>query len=216
MIKWIMSYPKILKKIKKFWLEIILISIALVVTISSIVLYLLSTAKGIDNINDNTSTAFETDTKLEKMYVDVSGAVNDPGLYEASNTDRLKNLIEKAGGLTPDADKDFFAINFNLANRVVDEQKIYIPTVWEVSNGYYIDNTTQTNKPLSNRNNDLSLETISVNEATLEELDTLPGVGKITAQKIIDNRPYGALQELIDRKILGKTVYENIKILIGI
>lgn len=211
-----MSYPKILKKIKKFWLEIILISIALVVTISSIVLYLLSTAKGIDNINDNTSTAFETDTKLEKMYVDVSGAVNDPGLYEASNTDRLKNLIEKAGGLTPDADKDFFAINFNLANRVVDEQKIYIPTVWEVSNGYYIDNTTQTNKPLSNRNNDLSLETISVNEATLEELDTLPGVGKITAQKIIDNRPYGALQELIDRKILGKTVYENIKILIGI
>lgn len=211
-----MSYPKILKKIKKFWLEIILISIALVVTISSIVLYLLSTAKGIDNINDNTSTAFETDTKLEKMYVDVSGAVNDPGLYEALNTDRLKNLIEKAGGLTPDADKDFFAINFNLANRVVDEQKIYIPTVWEVSNGYYIDNSTQTNKPLSNRNNDLSLETISVNEATLEELDTLPGVGKITAQKIIDNRPYGALQELIDRKILGKTVYENIKILIGI
>ncbi len=211
-----MSYPKILKKIKKFWLEIILISIALVVTISSIVLYLLSTPKGIDNISDNTSTAFETDAKVEKMYVDVSGAVNIPGLYEASNTDRLKNLIEKAGGLTPDADKDYFAINFNLANRVVDEQKIYIPTVWEVSNGYYIDNTTQTNEPLSNRNNDLSLETISVNEATLEELDTLPGVGKITAQKIIDNRPYGALQELIDRKILGKTVYENIKILIGI
>lgn len=211
-----MSYPKILKKIKKFWLEIILISIALVVTISSIVLYLLSTPKRIDNINDNTSTAFETDAKVEKMYVDVSGAVNIPGLYEASNTDRLKNLIEKAGGLTPDADKDYFAINFNLANRVVDEQKIYIPTVWEVSNGYYIDNTTQTNEPLSNRNNDLSLETISVNEATLEELDTLPGVGKITAQKIIDNRPYGALQELIDRKILGKTVYENIKILIGI
>ncbi len=211
-----MSYLKTLRRFKKFWLEIILIAVSLVISITSIILYFTTTSKGLNNTSDNKSTIFETRIKAEKIYVDVSGAVNNPGLYEASNTDRLKNMIDKAGGLTVNADKDFFALNFNLANRVVDEQKVYIPTVWEVSNGYTTDDITQTGQSSSSESDDSSFETISVNEATLEELDTLPGVGKITAQKIIDNRPYGALQELIDRKILGKTVYENIKILIGI
>ncbi len=211
-----MSYLKTLRRFKKFWLEIILIAVSLVIAITSIILYFTTTSKGLNNTSDNKSTIFETRIKAEKIYVDVSGAVNNPGLYEASNTDRLKNMIDKAGGLTVNADKDFFALNFNLANRVVDEQKVYIPTVWEVSNGYTIDDIIQTGQPSSSESDNSNYETISVNEATLEELDTLPGVGKITAQKIIDNRPYGALQELIDRKILGKTVYENIKILIGI
>lgn len=211
-----MSYLKTLKKLKKFWLEILLISISLIIATTSMVLYFATISKEVNDISDNKSTTFETRIKAEKIYVDVSGAVNKPGLYEASNTDRLKNMIDKAGGLTVNADKDFFAIHFNLANRVVDEQKVYVPTVWEVSNGYTIDDITRPGQPSSSESDNSSFETISVNEATLEELDTLPGVGKITAQKIIDNRPYGALQELIDRKILGKTVYENIKILIGI
>jgi DNA uptake protein ComE-like DNA-binding protein len=50
----------------------------------------------------------------------------------------------------------------------------------------------------------------------LEELDSLPGVGKVTAQKIIDNRPFKALEELINQKIITKSVFEKIKNLIEI
>lgn len=211
-----MSYPKIFRKFRKFWLEIVLISLALIIVIISTSLYLMASKKGLDSRNDDSYVTFETQERFTDIYVDLSGAVKKPGLYKASNTDRLKNIIEKAGGLTDEADKDFFSINYNLAGRLVDEQKIYIPTVWEVNNGYIIDKSTQTNQSLSTNNSNSRIDIISINEATLEELDTLPGVGMITAQKIIDNRPYGALQELLDKKILGKSIFENIEILIGI
>jgi competence protein ComEA len=211
-----MRYPAYVKKIKKFWLEIALISIAIIIAIISAILYFSVVNQTADKDNGNSAMTFEVDQKPAKMYVDVSGAVVNPGLYEASYNDRLKSLIEKAGGLADSADKDYFSRNYNLASYVSDQQKIYIPTVWEVSNGYFVEKEREMNSDSVVRGDILGSETINVNKATLEELDTLPGVGKITAQKIIDNRPYGALQELIDRKVLGKTAYENIKNLIGI
>ena len=52
---------------------------------------------------------------------------------------------------------------------------------------------------------------ININSATLDELDKLPGIGPITAQKIIDNRSYQNISELVSRKVLGSSVYANIK-----
>jgi competence protein ComEA len=52
---------------------------------------------------------------------------------------------------------------------------------------------------------------INVNTATAKELDVLPGVGPVTAQKIIDNRPYAKLEELKEKKAVNKSTYEKIK-----
>ena len=146
---------------------------------------------------------------FEKIFVDVSGSVNSPGLYEASNSSRLKNLIDLAGGLSEGADKEFFARNFNLAQVVSDQEKIHIPSMWEVSMGYFVESR-------SLREDTNEFNKISINDATLEELDTLPGVGKVTGQKIIDNRPDGALQELIDRKVISENLLEKVEDLIEI
>ena len=146
---------------------------------------------------------------FEKIFVDVSGSVNSPGLYAASNSSRVKNLIDLAGGLSEGADKEFFARNFNLAQVVSDQEKIHIPSMWEVSMGYFVESR-------SLREDTNEFNKISINDATLEELDTLPGVGKVTGQKIIDNRPYGALQELIDRKVISENLLEKVEDLIEI
>lgn len=56
-----------------------------------------------------------------------------------------------------------------------------------------------------------SLERISVNNASGEDLEALPGIGPVTAKKIIDNRPYGSLEELLSKKVLSRSLYEKLK-----
>lgn len=193
--------------------------IAFLITVASLIIYLQSYENSEKEIIEMASTSIQPTVKPEIIYVDVSGSVNKPDLYEASIGTRLKKIIEKAGGLSDNADKDFFARNFNLSRIVADQEKIYIPSVWEVNNGYFIEDPSMINYSISAKNDSQNINSqslININSAMIEELDTLPGVGKITAQKIIDNRPFKALQELIDKKVVNKTVFENIKNLVTI
>jgi competence protein ComEA len=90
-----------------------------------------------------------------------------------------------------------------MASKLVDQQKIYIP--------FSVDDKIA----LSDRlNEDSSL--MNINIATLNELDTLPGVGTVTAQKILDNRPFSSVEELLDKKILKKNVFEQVKTMVSI
>lgn len=207
---------KIIKRLKKFLAEIILISLAFLITTITAFLYFQS-VKNYEKQEKNESVAVaETMAKPSKIYVDVSGSVKNPGLYEALNGQRLESIIKKAGGLTDSADKDFFARNFNLASEVSDRQKIYIPTVWEVANGYFTEKGREMSYVDDQNDIPINADLIDINKATLEELDTIPGVGLVTAQKIINNRPYGALQELVDKKVFSKNALEKIKEMIGI
>lgn len=211
-----MVFLKKIKRLRRYWLEGILLITALLVTFISLFLFI--KASEAQTKKDKNPQVIDTikDDKPLKIYVDVSGAVKNKGLYEALNGQRIKDIIEKAGGLTEEADKDFFARNFNVAEEIFDGQKIYIPSVWEVNNGYFVEEPQKLS--LDNPPDNLKQrgEYIDINKATLEELDTIPGVGKVTAQKIIDNRPYGALQELIDKKVMSEKMLENIGDLIGI
>jgi len=210
---------KLLKKLKKYRVEVIILTIAFLIAVVSLLIFLNTYQKTDEKIETDSFRLRQDFGGESKIFVDVSGAVNKPDLYEASNNIRLKEIIKKAGGLSESADKSFFARNFNLARIVIDQEKIYVPSVWEVSNGYFSENeqTLDYNSPSNNSSlitNNSSL--ININSSAFEELDTLPGVGKVTAQKIIDNRPFGALEELLNKKIVNKSVFENIKDLITI
>lgn len=205
------------KNLQKYLVEIIILSIALIVAISSAVIYFKFPEDRFEEISPLPDEALAKSGTAQKIFVEVAGAVNKPDLYEASNMTRMKEIIHKAGGLSENADKDFFSRNFNLARIVTDQEKIYIPSVWEVANGYFNEDQKTINNILSPNNqsqitNNQSL--ININTASLEELDTLPGVGKITGQKIIDSRPFKALEELTNKKVVNKSVFENIKNLI--
>ncbi len=63
-----------------------------------------------------------------------------PDVYEVVLGARLKDVLIKAGGLSENADKDFFYRNFNLARIVNDQEKYYIPSLLETSNGIFIEN----------------------------------------------------------------------------
>ncbi len=192
----------------------IILTVAFIIGLASTIVYLGSNSEESENFKE----VPQSTSNPSKILVDVSGSVNKPDLYEASNYTRLKEIIKKAGGLSETADKNFFGRNFNLARIINDQEKIYIPSVWEVSNGYFIESQQTLNYsspaeiPLTGTREGL----VNINKASLEELDKLPGVGKIIGQKIIEARPFKALQELIDKKVVGKNVYENLKDLIQI
>lgn len=137
------------------------------------------------------------------IKVDVQGAVNKPGVVELIKGARIEEAIEKAEGYSEKVDLDLVAKNVNLAAKLIDGQKIYIPVQSETPKTFLVENL---------ENNSL----VNVNNANLSELDDLPGVGKVTAQKIIDGRPYERVEQLLEKKIVGKNVFEKIKDLISL
>jgi competence protein ComEA len=224
MKNFIKSFSPLLKKLKlkKYFLEIVLLTIALIITISSLVIYYKNSQENIDEeivTNNKISQVLS-----EKIFVDVSGAVKKPDLYQVRFGARIKEVIDMAKGLSEDADVMYFNRNFNLARTVMDQEKIYIPSVSEINTGIFIQNqrTLDYTTPItstgiaSNAPTEDNNQLINLNSATIEELDQLPGVGQVIANKIIVNRPYSSIEELVVKKVVNKGVYEKIKDMISL
>lgn len=133
------------------------------------------------------------------IKVDVSGAVHTPGVYNLPVDSRVDEAIREAGGVRDDADPEYISKSLNLAQKVSDGMKIYIPRKG--------DNVLQ----LQGQALEVKGNVINVNNASLDELDKLSGVGPVTAQKIIENRPYSSIEELYTKKAVSRAVYEGIK-----
>ncbi|MBI4100829.1 ComEA family DNA-binding protein [Candidatus Microgenomates bacterium] len=136
----------------------------------------------------------------EKIKVDIEGAVVYPGVYELGPEARIQELLISAGGFTSSANREWAAKNLNLAAKLTDGAKIYVPQqgdAVQVSNSETMGN--------------LSEEKININNASLGVLDKLPGIGLVTAQKIIDGRPYQIIDDLRDKKVVSNSVFEKIK-----
>jgi competence protein ComEA len=132
------------------------------------------------------------------LQLDISGEVNKPGVYKLKADARVIDALEIAGGVTDKADKEWMDKFLNRSAKVSDGQKIYIPAL--KSGGSTQDSV------LSAQNN-----TININTASQGSLEGLPGVGPVTAVKIITGRPYGKIEELIEKKIVSQKVFDEIK-----
>lgn len=138
---------------------------------------------------------------LENIMVDISGAVEKPGVYELSSDSRVSDAIEAAGGVKNDADHAYIAKNINLAQKVSDGEKIYLPFAGEASAGQVAGDTAGK---------------VSINSGSKEELESLPGIGPVTADKIIKNRPYSSVDDLLAKNSVGASVFTDIKELISL
>jgi competence protein ComEA len=131
----------------------------------------------------------------KNFLVDVGGAVENPGIYEFGPEARLNDALVAAGGLDKDADTDWVSHNLNLAGKLTDGAKIYVPYRGEGEVAGVAGGT----------------DLININTAPLTELDRLWGIGPVTAQKIIEGRPYTKTADLLEKKIVKANVFEAIK-----
>lgn len=135
--------------------------------------------------------------KAVQVIVDVEGAVITPGVYKLGSESRLVDALAAAGGMSEEADREYVEKSINLAQKVSDGLKIYIPRVGE--------------QILSGATAAQASSTININTATQADLESLPGIGAVTAQKIISGRPYALIDDLIKRKIIGQSSFDKIK-----
>jgi competence protein ComEA len=135
-----------------------------------------------------------------EIQVYVAGAVNRPGVYFLNDGDRWIDAVEAAGGPTEDADLEAI----NLALRLHDEDQVLVPRLGEQS------------KPHSGSNE----EKIDINSAPASVLDSLPGIGEVRSQRIVDSRqrngPFSRIEELVERKLIPQSVLDDIRELITV
>jgi competence protein ComEA len=143
------------------------------------------------------------------LVVEISGAVEKPGVYKLSVGSRIDDLLVTAGGLSADADRSWVEKNINRAAKISDGQKVVIQQsgVLSAENSGQYQNVSGTWG--SGQEN-----LVNINTASLSELDKLPGIGPVYGQNIIDHRPYSKIEDLIEKDVLKTSVFEKIKNLI--
>ncbi|NME82174.1 competence protein ComEA [Clostridium sp. SM-530-WT-3G] len=203
----------------------------LIVIISSGIIYCTSGYKELKK-NDNESIFIEEETSAEKNYsnenyenrissdyiksnnfnkeeknitVEIKGEVKNPDVYVLEENSIVKDLIEKAGGLTENADIN----SINRAKQLQNHELIYIYNKNEESSINVSENTAQ-----SSINTQVNSK-VNINSATIEELKTLKGIGESKANSIIEYREKsGAFKSIEDIKNvdgIGEKVFEKIK-----
>jgi competence protein ComEA len=191
--------------VKKYWLPLALFLLGLMFFIYGLISFLGSASKPPDitfQKTDSASTSIKTETSNQSsILVDVEGAVVTPGVYKLTVNSIIQDALVSAGGLSVSADRDYVSKNINLAAKLYDGAKIYIPKIGEAVNP---------NDQIQSSNSSVS-SSININTASSDALDTLPGIGPATVSKIINSRPYTKPQDLLDKKVVSSKVYSQIK-----
>lgn len=151
------------------------------------------------------SIGLEDKSSSGQMIVDVSGAVNSPGIYELPTGSRLGVAIDKARGFSLEADVGAIARELNLASVLQDGQKIYIPfqsdSISQGSNGASISQIAGVQ----------SSGLVSINKASRAQLMELEGIGEKRAEAIIAGRPYTSIDQLVSEGALTAGVFAKIQ-----
>ena len=145
-----------------------------------------------------------------ELVVDVQGAVLRPGVQRLAPGSRDGDAIAAAGGYGPRVDAARAATELNLAAPVADGDRIVVPARGDAAAG---------SSEGGGGGDSGAGGLVNVNTASASELDALPGVGPVTAQKIIDARaeqPFASVDELRDRKVLGAATFEKLRDLVTV
>lgn len=146
-----------------------------------------------------------SDADPANIFVHVSGKVKKPGLVELAGGSRVADAIDAARGATDEADLD----RLNLARKVEDGEHIHVPGVDE-GESYSVPTDSGVGEPDRRENG----SRVNINDASADELETLPGIGPATAEKIIADReasgPFSTVEEITRVTGIGEKKLETL------
>ena len=235
------KFKIIISKIKKLDRDYIIIGIIIISVITFMVLNIgkvkeFEEKETTGNIEKNITVSEESKDNKEKegneedkkenissetgIFVHIDGYVNNPGVYQIKENERTNVLIEKAGGL-----KNGYSIkNINLAAKLSDGDKVYIPSIEEEktlgnqNNNISVNTVGKHTNNGNNSNNNVNItknNKINVNTANVSELKQITGIGESTANKIIDYRQnvgkFKKIEDIKEVKGIGDSKFESLK-----
>ena len=150
-----------------------------------------------------------------EIAVEIAGEVLTPGVYRLPAGGRVEDLLIVSGGFSINADRNWTDKYLNRASKLTDGQKVYIPNINEHSNVLSAKNSGGDQTVSSTFSSD-SNTLININTASLGELDSLPGIGPVYGQRIIEYRPYSDTSELLSKGVLKSSVYQKVKDLVSV
>jgi competence protein ComEA len=152
-----------------------------------------------------TASASSASAGPDLLVVDVEGAVVRPGIIELPAGARVADALAAAGGYAPDADLAAAAAQVNLAALLRDGQQIVVPIIGAPSGSG------------ATGDGGAGGGLVNLNSAGPDALDALPGIGPVTAQKIVAARaeqPFATLDELVTRKVMTSSQLDKIRDLV--
>lgn len=154
-----------------------------------------------------------------ELVIDVGGAVVRPGVYRLAPGSRVGDALAAAGGFGPRVDPRRAERELNLAARLEDGQRIRVPSRDDPPDETAVASdggrTTDAGGGGSPRSGGL----VDLNSASEDELDRLPGVGPVTAAKIVagrEERRYGSVDELLARRVVGAATFAKLRDLVTV
>jgi len=159
-----------------------------------------------------------------KITVYISGAVQKPGIVTINSNKRLFDAVQMLGGTTEKADLN----RVNMASKLEDEKHYIVPRIGEVidvkdEGSASADNKVENNIGAGTNNGESesnSYGIVNINTAELKDLDTLPGIGEVTANKIIQyreaNGKFNSIEDIKNVNGIGDKKYDNIKEMISV
>ena len=204
--RWLMEYKKVLSIIGGVLAVIVIILVGRGMMASS------TKEKVMVTNAVNTTKVEETTTMMpQNCYVDIKGEVLRPGVYEFSCESRIQEVIKKAGGFTEEADE----IKINLAQKISDQMQIIVPNLNSKQEGGVTEGNSEKGNLSNTTPSNLKQGTVNINTATLEQLQTIKGIGKKKAEAILQYRKeHGAFrtkEDLLQVKGIGKKALEAIE-----
>lgn len=178
--------------------------------------------KAVEVISDTLESKVEEEIPIKKA--EIKGKVKNPGVYEINDNDRVINLIEKAGGLLKEADTSLI----NLSKLLTDEMVVIIYSKEEIQKAKEEKTTYEIVEipcDCPDTINDACIEEkessklININEATKEQLMSLPNIGESKADSIIEYRKnfkFETIEQIKEISGIGDSLFEKIKDLITV
>lgn len=190
--------------IKKNILPLSLGALGMIFFVYGLIGLFISNKSASEDIIFQSGSAAQTQSEAKTIAVDIEGAVVKPGLYKLPLESRIQDGLVAAGGLAAGADRNYIARNLNLAIKLIDGAKIYIPSIGEAVENSGVLNASSEGVVVG--------ALININTASQSQLvDELDGVGVKTAEKIIAGRRWNSINELLDKKVVGAKVFDQIK-----
>ncbi|MBI2085998.1 helix-hairpin-helix domain-containing protein [Candidatus Daviesbacteria bacterium] len=199
-----MDSPNWREKLEQFKIPIALSLLGLVLIIGGVL------ASGLNKQQPNPPAGgFPKESLVQNqkfISVDVSGAVQKPGVYKFTDGSRIEQAIKEAGGFSQEANQEYISKYLNMAQKLSDGSKVYVPFAGEQVSGSQSSGVVA-GVQASNK--------VNINTANSAELEGLPDIGTTRAAKIISGRQYAAIEDLVSKKIISPAIFEKIKDLVS-